>query len=332
MMAFLIGVYRSRGERDSDKGGAFQQARSARGAAAAAAARLLPSSKTVPPAISWLLPPSIAKPAPETQPRIIQDHPQLSSLARRGGERSTISIARTHVASSYKKSVKDLALLSDASSSPNICQSRAPTMAPDSESTSTTNNNTLAAPDTTSATKLNTPRRSVSFGLDDSVPPASSSLSATNSRTTTPPLAGVDDSTSAPAAPTLRSAMKPSASKYKKLPPAEQYQHADPLLRRLRLVDSAGDPINLRRYFGAEVKCVGFYFSSQWAGQPLKEYHKVSRDLLGTCMNQFRRCRRLLTHPTPSHTHARTQPSALTHGRTCRRSRTLRGGIRTSSR
>ncbi|KAL9940393.1 hypothetical protein V8E36_001098 [Tilletia maclaganii] len=55
---------------------------------------------------------------------------------------------------------------------------------------------------------------------------------------------------------------------------AEHHQHSDPLLRRLRLVDGKGQPANLREFFRG-VKVVGFYFSSQWAGQPLKEYHKV---------------------------------------------------------
>jgi hypothetical protein len=69
----------------------------------------------------------------------------------------------------------------------------------------------------------------------------------------------------------LKPALKPSS---RKLPPPEQYQHSDPLLRRLRLVDDKGKPIDLRRHF-RDCKVVALYFSSQWAGAPLKEYQKV---------------------------------------------------------
>lgn len=69
----------------------------------------------------------------------------------------------------------------------------------------------------------------------------------------------------------LKPALKPSS---RKLPPPEQYQHPDPLIRRLRLVDSTGSPINLKQYF-RDCKVVALYFSSQWAGMPLKEYQKV---------------------------------------------------------
>lgn len=69
----------------------------------------------------------------------------------------------------------------------------------------------------------------------------------------------------------LKSALKPSN---RKLPPPEQYQHPDPLLRRLRLVDDKGNPVNLKQYF-RECKVVALYFSSQWAGMPLKEYQQV---------------------------------------------------------
>lgn len=166
------------------------------------------------------------------------------------------------------------------------------------------------------------PRRSVSFGLEDSVAPttsalavdgsgagassadasaagtmgggsgsalgAASGLSASASASSL--AASAAGASTAPSTPgqssvgsvggangaALRSALKPSASAYRKLPPAAQYQHPDPLLRRLRLVDDKGKPVNLREHFGRDVTCVGFYFSSQWAGQPLKEYHRVS--------------------------------------------------------
>jgi len=74
------------------------------------------------------------------------------------------------------------------------------------------------------------------------------------------------------------SALKPAlkaGTERKKLPPPSLYQHPDPLLRRLRLLDNGGNPVDLQSFFKG-VKVVAFYFSSQWAGQPLKEYHQVS--------------------------------------------------------
>ena len=100
---------------------------------------------------------------------------------------------------------------------------------------------------------VTTPKRTVSFGPSDSVSPSSA--------TTTPPSG------------TLKPALKPGTDR-KKLPPPEQYQHPDPLLRRLRLVDPHGEPVDLKRTF-RDTKVVGFYFASQWAGQPLKEYHRA---------------------------------------------------------
>ncbi|KDN53485.1 hypothetical protein K437DRAFT_253190 [Tilletiaria anomala UBC 951] len=164
-----------------------------------------------------------------------------------------------------------------------------------------------------------TPRRSVSFGVEDSVTvsamPSADGASAAgigagaggangavlNDMSTSSSVASIPVSVSAagfsaqPSShptlsgqPTLRSALKPSASQYKKLPPAVQYQHPDPLLRRLRLVDERGKAINLRKHFGRDVKCVGFYFSSQWAGQPLKEYHKTITNFCLRHPNEFK--------------------------------------------
>lgn len=82
---------------------------------------------------------------------------------------------------------------------------------------------------------------------------------------------GPAPSSSLPTSTSLKPALKPSS---RKLPPPEQYQHPDPLLRRLRLVDSRGQAINLKSYF-RDCKVVALYFSSQWAGMPLKEYQKV---------------------------------------------------------
>lgn len=127
--------------------------------------------------------------------------------------------------------------------------------------------NTLAVPST---------KRSVSFSpLSDTAEgstysslvstsgPSSSAMTPTNSS------GGVGSGSS-----TLKPALKPGTER-KKLPPPTQYQHPDPLLRRLRLVDNKGKAVDLSKFFDG-VKVVAFYFSSQWAGQPLKEYHQVS--------------------------------------------------------
>lgn len=74
---------------------------------------------------------------------------------------------------------------------------------------------------------------------------------------------------------------------HRRLPPAEQYQHPDPLLRRLRMVDTHGQPVDLRRMF-RDTKIVGFYFASQWAGQPLKEYHQAISDLCRAHPHEFK--------------------------------------------
>lgn len=123
------------------------------------------------------------------------------------------------------------------------------------------------------APSVQTPKRSVSFGptTDDERGGRPSSVAMTP-QSSADVLAGSTSAQSTPAT-ALKPALK-AGSKRNKLPSKEQYQHSDPLLRRLRLVDAAGDPVDLRTYF-RHVKCVGFYFSSQWAGQPLKEYHQV---------------------------------------------------------
>ncbi|CEH13507.1 Thioredoxin-like fold [Ceraceosorus bombacis] len=156
------------------------------------------------------------------------------------------------------------------------------------------------------------PKRSVSFGPASSAPAnefnmsSGAGLGATTSNglggsSTT----GIGAGPSAPATPargssiagsnessasTPSSALKPAlkaSAQGRKLPPAEQYSHPDPLLRRLRLLDEHGKPINLKSFFkGAKV--VGFYFSSQWAGQPLKEYHKTISEFCRNHPNDFK--------------------------------------------
>ncbi|CBQ73053.1 conserved hypothetical protein [Sporisorium reilianum SRZ2] len=151
-----------------------------------------------------------------------------------------------------------------------------------------------------------TPKRTVSFGPSDTV-----TLTSSDDATSTLPTNGIDasaplstspGSTSAldnggpstprnaanasPPTSVLKSAMKPGKDR-KRLPPAEQYQHADPLLRRLRLVDAYGVPVDLRQTF-RDTKVVGFYFASQWAGQPLKEYHQAIADFCRHHPHEFK--------------------------------------------
>lgn len=105
-------------------------------------------------------------------------------------------------------------------------------------------------------------------------------LSASSSSSTAsalPPSASLSSAT-------LKPALKPSS---RKLPPPEQYQHPDPLLRRLRLVDNGGSPVNLKQYF-RDCKVVALYFSSQWAGMPLKEYHKTITDFQAKHPHEFK--------------------------------------------
>jgi hypothetical protein len=118
-----------------------------------------------------------------------------------------------------------------------------------------------------------TPKRSVSFG-PNSGPAPPSFASGSGTAPATPAGAGASASSSAAASP--GAALKPAlkATAHLPLPPAAQYAHADPLLRRLRLVDAAGAPVDLRAHF-RDAKVVAFYFSSQWAGQPLREYTQV---------------------------------------------------------
>ena len=71
----------------------------------------------------------------------------------------------------------------------------------------------------------------------------------------------------------LKPAIKQNQAK-RNLPPRQQYQHKDPLLRRLRLTDGRGKPVDLAREFQG-VKVVGFYFGSQWAGKSASEYDQV---------------------------------------------------------
>lgn len=107
------------------------------------------------------------------------------------------------------------------------------------------------------------------------VPSTGSNHSASNANSM-PGAASMTPSNSATGATALKPALK-AGTERKRLPPPAQYQHPDPLVRRLRLVDDKGNPVNLKEFFrGATV--VAFYFSSQWAGQPLKEYHNVSND------------------------------------------------------
>ncbi|UZJ54611.1 hypothetical protein CBS101457_003931 [Exobasidium rhododendri] len=140
-----------------------------------------------------------------------------------------------------------------------------------------------AEPKTPIRTPLN--KRTVSFSptsdtgessilpsLGSAATPSSSAMTPTNSIGGTPSA--------------LKPALKAGTDR-KKLPPTSQYQHPDPLLRRLRLVDNLGNPVELQSLFKG-VKVVAFYFSSQWAGQPLKEYHQTISDFARERHKEFK--------------------------------------------
>lgn len=135
-----------------------------------------------------------------------------------------------------------------------------------------------------------TPKRTVSFGPSDTVTLTSSDATTNSSSDVAVhsyPSSGLDaGGGSSISASVLKSAMKPGKHR-KRLPPAEQYQHPDPLLRRLRLVDAHGVPVDLRKTF-RDTKVVGFYFASQWAGQPLKEYHQTISDFCRQHPHEFK--------------------------------------------
>lgn len=151
-----------------------------------------------------------------------------------------------------------------------------------------------------------TPKRTVSFGPSDTVTmasndvmdallPSSNGANASSSSSSSGSGSGNADlggpstprnpANASPPSSVLKSAMKPGKDR-KRLPPPEQYQHPDPLLRRLRLVDAYGVPVDLRKTF-RDTKVVGFYFASQWAGQPLKEYHQAIADFCRKHPHEF---------------------------------------------
>ena len=72
----------------------------------------------------------------------------------------------------------------------------------------------------------------------------------------------------------MRSALKPGTRNNK--PDPVLYQHPDPLIRRLRLYDGHGKPVDLKRSF-RDTKVVAFYFSSQFAKKASKDYDHVRR-------------------------------------------------------
>lgn len=105
--------------------------------------------------------------------------------------------------------------------------------------------------DSASAAPTSPQQKSVSF---DEVPaPPSSSSSAAGPSSSQP-------SQARPANKRRRSSLKQGiAMPY--VPPKELYSHRDPLLRRLRLRDPYGKPVDLDREF-KEAKVVLFFFGS----------------------------------------------------------------------
>lgn len=84
----------------------------------------------------------------------------------------------------------------------------------------------------------------------------------------------------APARPALKHAARVA-------PAPELYQHPDPLLRRLRLVDGYGRPVDLRRTF-RDTKVVAFYFASQLAQRAEKDYDRAVANLCRAHPHEFK--------------------------------------------
>lgn len=84
----------------------------------------------------------------------------------------------------------------------------------------------------------------------------------------------------APARPALKHAARVT-------PAPELYQHPDPLLRRLRLVDGHGHAVDLRRAF-RDTKVVAFYFASQLAQRAEKDYDRAVANLCRTHPHEFK--------------------------------------------
>ena len=108
--------------------------------------------------------------------------------------------------------------------------------------------------------------RNVTFKLDD------------NDRSA--PVVGAEDGNVDSSSETLRSPRK-SVLKQRQsgsIPPPSHYQHPDPLLRRLRLRDGYGNPVDLRSTF-REAKLVLFYFGSQWNASESRGCQRLVSDL-----------------------------------------------------
>lgn len=87
-------------------------------------------------------------------------------------------------------------------------------------------------------------------------------------------------SKAAPARPALKHAARVT-------PAPELYQHPDPLLRRLRLIDGYGHPVDLRRAF-RDTKVVAFYFASQLAQRAEKDYDRAVANLCRAHPHEFK--------------------------------------------
>ncbi|PKI83865.1 hypothetical protein MVES1_002314 [Malassezia vespertilionis] len=77
-------------------------------------------------------------------------------------------------------------------------------------------------------------------------------------------------------APPVKSALK--RRNQPSLPPPALYQHADPLLRRLRLYDGYARPVNLKEAF-RDTELVMFLFGSQWGADASKGTSSLVADL-----------------------------------------------------
>ncbi|GAA6011816.1 hypothetical protein JCM10207_004254 [Rhodosporidiobolus poonsookiae] len=118
---------------------------------------------------------------------------------------------------------------------------------------------------------------------EDAVPPTSPqpktvSFAPPSSDDSQPPQAAATTfaalpSPSRPPTKRRRSSIKQgSAMPYR--PPKELYSHPDPLIRRLRLRDGYGKPVDLQREF-ADAKVVLFFFGATWPGSVADPFELV---------------------------------------------------------
>ncbi|GAA5895781.1 uncharacterized protein JCM6883_001619 [Sporobolomyces salmoneus] len=105
-----------------------------------------------------------------------------------------------------------------------------------------------------------------------SLPSDEASTSSLSSSSTAAAL----DSTVRPLGPKRRRSSIKQGLQMPYKPPAEDYTHRDPLIRRLRLNNGYGKRVSLEREFGRDVKLVVFFFAASWRGASKEPWELVT--------------------------------------------------------